>query len=423
MLIQFSFDNYKCFKEESILNFVASSFSEKYSRATKIGYAALKVLAVYGANASGKTKLFDAVNFMCRVVCPPKRDGKIPAFDYWQTKYDSFRLNNYSGKNESSFEMVFIIDDIQYRYGFTLNKDRILNEWLYEKESKEKYVFIREELKVNLNGNHINKKIFDMIKSAGMLSPVVPLISILSTFNDILCKKIVDWFDSIKIISVNDLKPFDLFDSEKKEQILPFIKAFDINIEDFLPHEIDIDTLPDKIKHFVKVDANNHIYDGVYTKHKVYDEHYEKIGYTNFILEKDESFGTFRLVGMARYIIDSLKNGSLLFIDEFDSGIHSYVVKAILEMFYKAPSSAQLVINTHNTSLLNSKDENKKNLLRKDQIYITNKNRYGESTLMPVTEYRDKLLSNIEKNYLDGNLTGVPSVDTDYLISIILEGK
>lgn len=146
----------------------------------------------------------------------------------------------------------------------------------------------------------------------------------------------------------------------------------------------------------MKVDANNHIYDGVYTKHKVYDEHYGKIGYTNFILEKDESFGTFRLVGMARYII---------------------------EMFYKAPSSAQLVINTHNTSLLNSKDENKKNLLRKDQIYITNKNRYGESTLMPVTEYRDKLLSNIEKNYLDGNLTGVPSVDTDYLKTYSYERK
>ena len=68
MLVQFSFDNYKCFKEETTLNFVASSFSEKCSHATKKGYSVLKVLTVYGANASGKTKLFDAVNFMRSVV-------------------------------------------------------------------------------------------------------------------------------------------------------------------------------------------------------------------------------------------------------------------------------------------------------------------------------------------------------------------
>lgn len=423
MLVQFSFDNYKCFKEESALNFVAYSFSEKYSHATKKGYSVLKVLAVYGANASGKTKLFDAVNFMRSVVCPPKRDGKIPVFDYWQTIYDSFRLNTYSSKNESSFEMVFIIDDVQYRYGFTLNKKSIVNEWLYQKKSREKSVFIRENLNVTLTGDHINGKILDMVTSAGMLSPVVPLISILSTFNDLLCKKIVDWFDGITVISANALKPFDLFDSEKKEQILPFIKAFDINIDDFSPHEVDIDTIPDKIKNIVKVEVNNRVYDGVHTKHKVYDEHYNRVGDINFVLEKDESFGTFRLVGMARHIIESLKNGHVLFVDEFDSGIHSFVVRTILDMFYKTQSTAQLVINTHNTSLLSSKDELGTPLLRKDQIYMTNKNRYGESTLMPMTEYKNNLRSSIERNYLEGNLTGVPSVDTDYLISYVREDR
>ena len=126
---------------------------------------------------------------------------------------------------------------------------------------------------------------------------------------------------------------------------------------------------------------------------------------------------------MARHIIESLKNGSTLFIDEFDGGIHSFVARAILEMFYNASSSAQLVINTHNASLLSSKDESGKSLLRKDQIYMTNKNRYGESTLMPITEYKNNLRSSIERNYLDGNLTGVPSVDADYLISFVQEDK
>lgn len=73
-------------------------------------------------------------------------------------------------------------------------------------------------MNVTLTGDHINSKILDMVRSANMLSPIVPLISILSTFNDVLCKKIVDWFDSITVISANDLKPFDLFDAEKKRR-------------------------------------------------------------------------------------------------------------------------------------------------------------------------------------------------------------
>lgn len=422
MLVQFTFNNYKCFKDETTINMVASNTLKKshYAYQTGLNYSLLKSLVFYGANASGKTKLFDALAFMRCVVCPPKRDDKVPVFDYWQTKYDAFRLNTYSGNQESMFEIVFILNDTQYRYGFSLVNTKILSEWLYVKKRRETPVFSREGTNVTINGNQISEKIFSAIKSAGMLSDVIPFISIMATFSDPLSKEIVNWVSNIVVISANDLKPVQLLDPDKKDSIVTFMKAFDINIEDLLPHEVEYDQIPEKIKFLIGDNkANGKLYDGFHTLHKVYNELYERVDSTKFSLEIDESFGTNRLLGMAWHIISSLRNGTLLLIDEFDSGIHSYIISKIISLYYKSSSTAQLIVNTHNTALLSAKDEEGQNLFKKDHVYVVNKNRYGESSVMPITDYSNDLRSNLEKYYLNGDITGVPYVETESLLNEI----
>lgn len=422
MLVQFTFNNYKCFKDETTINMVASNTLKKshYAYQTGLNYSLLKSLVFYGANASGKTKLFDALAFMRCVVCPPKRDDRVPVFDYWQTKYDVFRLNTYSGNQESMFEIVFILNDTQYRYGFSLVNTKILSEWLYVKKRRETPVFSREGTNVTINGNQISEKIFSAIKSAGMLSDVIPFISIMATFSDPLSKEIVNWVSNIVVISANDLKPVQLLDPDKKDSIVTFMKAFDINIEDLLPHEVEYDQIPEKIKFLIGDNkANGKLYDGFHTLHKVYNELYERVDSTKFSLEIDESFGTNRLLGMAWHIISSLRNGTLLLIDEFDSGIHSYIISKIISLYYKSSSTAQLIVNTHNTALLSAKDEEGQNLFKKDHVYVVNKNRYGESSVMPITDYSNDLRSNLEKYYLNGDITGVPYVETESLLNEI----
>lgn len=422
MLVQFTFNNYKCFKDETTINMVASGSLKKsqYAHPTGLGYSLLKSLVFYGANASGKTKLFDAVAFMRCVICPPKRDGKVPVFDFWQTKYDSFRLNTYSEKQESMFEMVFVLNNVQYRYGLSLDKTKILSEWLYVKKRRETLVFSREGIEVKVNGNQISEKIYSAIKSAGMLSDVIPFISIMATFSDPLSKEIVNWVSNIVVISANDLKPLQLLDPEKKNSIVSFMKAFDINIEDLLPHEIDYEQVPEKIKFLIGDNKpNGKLYDGFYTLHKVYNELYERVDSIKFSLELDESFGTNRLLGMAWHIISSLKNGTLLLIDEFDSGIHLYIILKIVSLFYKSDSTAQLIVNTHNTALLSAKDEDGHSIFKKDNVYVVNKNRYGESSVMPITDYSNDLRSNLEKYYLNGDITGVPYIETESLLNEI----
>jgi len=422
MLVQFTFNNYKCFKDETTINMVASGSLKKsyYAHSTGLNYSLLKSLVFYGANASGKTKLFDAFDFMRCVICPPKRDGKIPVFDFWQTKYDAFRLNTYSEKQESMFELVFVLNGIQYRYGFTLDRTKILSEWLYVKKRRETLVFSREGINVKINGNQISEKIYSAIKAAGMLSEVIPFVSIMATFSDPLSKEIVNWVSGMVVISANDLKPVQLLDPDKKDVIVSFMKAFDINIEDLQPHEVEYDQIPEKIKFLIGDNKpSGKFYDGFYTLHKVYNELYERVDSTKFSLEIDESFGTNRLLGMAWHIINSLKNGTLLLIDEFDSGIHSYIISKIVSLYYKCNSTAQLIVNTHNTTLLSAKDEEGQDLFKKGNVYVVNKNRYGESSVMPITDYSNDLRSNLEKYYLNGDITGVPYVETESLLNKI----
>lgn len=424
MLVQFSFSNFKCFKDENVLNLISSGGKnyQKYSVKTPFKYSILKTLSVYGANASGKSKLFDAFKFMKVVICPPKRDKKIPVFDYWQTKYDPFRLDTDSKEKTSFFEAIFVLNSIQYRYGFELNAERITSEWLYRKEKREVEVLSRNEnLKTHVNQKYISTKIAENITSAEMISETVPFLSVLSTFSDPLCKSIVDWFESIAVISANDIRAITpLTDSDKASTIVGFLKAFDFNIEGLSLHEISFDDIPEKIRAIIDVkEPKGAFYDGINTTHIVYDNLYERDSTTLFSLESDESFGTNRLFHLSWPIISAIRNGYTIMIDEIDSGIHPSIVKTIINIFTHCCSTAQLIFNTHNASLLNSRDDDDLLLLRKDQIYLVNKNRYGEAMVKPATDFESDLRSNIEKMYLEGKITGTPYVDTDALLKIM----
>ena len=435
MLVSFSFGNYKSFKDENKISLVAelADTNNEYSVSTSFEYSVLKTTAVYGANASGKSKLFDAIAFLRSIVCPPRNAKKIPAFDFWKGKYDPFRLSTKSIEKPSFFEAVFILNDIQYRYGIELNANGILEEWLYRKNERETLILSRKvdadgNLKMKIGKAYINAKVYASVVGAGMVSPEVPLLTILSTFNDTLSREIVQWFGQMKIISANEMvAPIDaLMNEENKKEIIDFMRAFDFNIEDFSMHEINPDAIPEKIRSIIGEDAlKRPVYDGVSTTHRLYNEEYEKVGTRQFMMEVDESFGTNRLLRLSWSILCALKEGKTLLIDEIDSGLHPFIVSSIIKLFYQTTNRAQLIVNTQNTSLLaysigyedNNKD--KKYLFRKDQIYIVNKNRYGESNVYPITYFQRNIRTNIEKMYLDGRLTGVPYVELDNILDLI----
>lgn len=435
MLVNFSFGNFKSFKDENSISFVAgvSDPDNEYTIPTRYKFSVMRSTAIYGANASGKSKLFEAIAFLKSLVCPPHINNKVPSFSFWKNHYDPFRLSIQSVDAPSFFEAVFIQDDILYRYGVELNSTTILDEWLYRKENRETLILSRKmedngKLSTKIGKSYINEKIYNNIIEANMVSPEAPLLTTLAIFNDTLCREITDMFSNIAIISANEMRaPVEaLMDEESKKEIIKFIRAFDFNIEDFAMHEISLDAVPEKIRGIIGEDAlKGPLYDGVSTIHRLYNEYYEKVGTRSFMMEIDESFGTNRLFRLSWPILQALKHGYTLLIDEVDSGLHPFIASAIIRIFYAAGNDAQLIVNTQSSSLLtypigykdNGKD--KKYLFRKDQIYVVNKNRYGESTVCPITDFKRNIRSDMEKMYLDGQFTGVPYIDVDNIIAQI----
>ncbi len=435
MLVSFSFGNYKCFKDENRISFVSdlTDANNEYSVPTSYKYSVLKTTAIYGANASGKSKLFEAVALLKNLICPPTDNNGIPTFNFWKRGYDTFRLSTESTKLPSFFEAVFILNGIQYCYGVELNANEILKEWLYRKCERETPILSRKANKngmpqMKIGNKYINAKVFNNIVSAGMISSDVPLLTILATFNDSLSKEIVKKFGRINIVSANGMMlPIKALNNENsKKEIVDFMQALDFNIENLSVNEIALEVIPDKIRSIIDKDAlKGLLYNGVSTTHKLYNELYEKIGTSQFMMEVDESFGTNRLLRLSWPILQALKEGETLLIDEIDSGLHPFIVSSIIRMFYHTKNEAQLIVNTQDTSLLaypigyeeNKKD--KKYLLRKDQIYIVNKNRYGESNVYSISSIQQNIRTNIEKLYLDGRLTGVPYVEFDNILDLI----
>lgn len=414
MLVQFRFNNYKCFKDETVFNVVASNYyREKMENLIQVPqYALLRTAAVYGANASGKTKLFQAFNFMREVVLTSADTQS----NNWQKSYAPFLLDTYSADQPSVFEVVFLMDDIQYRYGFELNGERIIAEWLFRKRSKEiKVLEFDGGPSVYYNEKYINRKIINNLEDAKMFRANSLIISSLSLWNDALSLNILNWFRRNNIISasLNTMAPRILTALElpkMKAKMIEFLRSADLGIFDVTPNEISIEDLPDEIKRMLPEDAiNGPIVSGISISHKRYDKQHLPAGYVKLSLEKDESYGTYRFLSLAGPIIHALETGSVLWIDEIDNGLHYDLVRALVSLFQDEKinvHNAQLIINTHNISLIDDAD-----LFRRDQIFIVKKNRYGEANLIPVSDFSLRESAKVGKLYREGRFGGVPYLE------------
>jgi len=432
---------------------------EVYSHDTRFGYRVLRAAAVYGANASGKSKLFEAFNYLKLLLSGNKdKNGQYQ----WKGRYDTFRLSTETCDKPIAFELVFVLDDNQYRYGIAVYKETINEEYLYVKENiRESCVFVRNNDNTIKYNSRFGRK-GNMLIRNNFIKIDVPFLTILNDSNDDLGNRIMEYINHIIVISSTELPDIAKHvindDLGVKSFVLKFLKNFDISIDDISAHEISVDEIPQKIKSMIGEDnLDGKWFDGVNTSHKVYNEDHEVSGKTNLIMERDESYGTNKLFNISLPLIMAIKMNSPILIDEFDSGIHPNILKELISMFYLPENKAQLIINTQNSSLMAAelpsayepedgfddyiKDnfdnwdwerplvaESKTkfephNLFYTDQVYFVSKNRYGESSLTPLSDYKGEkdLRSNLERLYLDNRLEGTPMINTDKLINLIKE--
>ena len=420
MLIQFTVKNYKTFRETATLSLVASNYDKITNEVDNVAYLdkfkmrLLKSAVVYGANASGKTKFFEAFNFMRNFVSKSYQNS----LNNDEIQVDPFRLNTETENSSSLFEIMCLYNDVIYRYGFEVNKKEVLSEWLYYKPKKiETNLFYREGNDIIFNKSQFPKA--NVIQKEDMLEKNVLLLSLAASIKDNLAKSMLNMFSEMNILSGINNKGYKGFTisqvdkGEQKDKILNFLRSFDLSIRSIDLEKVNVDELPDnipddirgKIQELIKEKGTGTLISDILTYHRKYGDNKEYIEDVSFSLDEDESSGTNKLFSLAGPLIDKLENGGVLFIDELDSKLHPLLVERIIQLFNSKelnPKNAQLIVNTHNTNILARK------ILRRDQIWFTDKNRYGEAMLYSLADYKTRKKEAYEENYIQGKYGAIP---------------
>jgi|Laugrespbdmm15sd_2_1035082.scaffolds.fasta_scaffold01610_4 AAA15 family ATPase/GTPase len=422
MLIQFSVRNFRTFKEKATLSLIASNYdketreTENISDSNIYNLRILKSAVIYGANASGKSKFIEALMFMKNFAINSSKESQKGE----EIDVEPFKLNNESEKQPSEFEVIFLYKKEMFRYGFEVDKDKIVSEWLYHKpKTKEVEIFYRDLQKFETHSRNFPKGATlvreDLIRNNALL------LSVAAQFNDATCENIIEWFKNLKTISGLKEDGYQGYtmgktkDPKHKERILELLKAADLGIQDIKLEMLDITKLPQEMPKELreiilkksKEDKTEFVTD-ILTTHKKFDNSKKHIGNTSFSLDDDESFGTRKFFALTGPVLDAIENGYTLVVDELDSKLHPNLVCKIVSLFNSQklnPKNAQLIFNTHDTNLLSS------GLFRKDQVWFTEKDKYGEAKLFSLADFKsDTVRKNeaFEDNYIRGKYGAVP---------------
>lgn len=378
----------------------------------------LKSAVVYGANASGKSKFFEALMFMKHFVIAGSKDSQKGD----EIEVEPFGLSSESEESPTEFEVVFTHKDVMYRYGFEANKQKIVSEWLYYKpKTKEIELFYRDGDQFETHERKFTKGAIAV--QQGIVRDNALLLPYAAQYNDDTSFEVIGWFKDLKTISGLSESGFRGFtmsrteDPVHKAKILDLLKAADLGIQDIKLQKLDIDELPkempkelrDKIIRKITEEKAEFISD-VLTSHKKYDSSRRAIGTVSFSLDDDESSGTRKFFALTGPILDVLENGYTLLVDELDSKLHPNLVCKLVALFNSKESNsknAQLIFNTHDTNLLSS------GLFRRDQIWFTEKNKFGEAKLYSLADFKSdevRKTESFEENYIRGKYGAVPSL-------------
>lgn len=418
MLVEFSVSNYLSFKDKTTVSLLASSIKEHRDSNifSQVKYDLLRGAILYGANASGKSNFIKAMSTMRRLV--------LYSFDKSSAEVlgiTPFLLSTETEKAPSIFEVVFLVDDIRYRYGFEVDDKAIHAEWLYEAvKQTEKPLFVREK-----DGIQVMERAFPEGKDLEERTRDNALfLAVVDQFNGKTAKKIMQWFNSL--ITVSGLSHEDykgvtfslLEDKTTRPLLLDFYKKLDLGFDDittdktvFDPKELP-DDIPESVVKQLVTDLQDSFRIDIRTVHKKYNSKNKPVGNVEFDMRSQESSGTNKLFNISGPVFDVLNNGGVLVVDELDASLHPLLTLAITKLFNSAEfnrKNAQLIFATHDTNLLNYGN------YRRDQIYFMEKNAYGVSEMYSLVEYKEEGKTirkdrSFEKDYIEGRYGAVPFI-------------
>lgn len=417
MLLSFTVENFRSFKESKTFSMKAASIQEhkEFVRESE-GSKLLPVAAVYGANSSGKSNLLSALKTMKNTLLSSVKTNPTE-----KLKTDTFKLDEEYPQKPTLFDVVFSTNGTTYRYGFEYTETSITGEWLYTvNNDREKNLFIRNSEGIGISKDFPEGKDKEEATAENRL-----FLSLVAQLNGKTSLAVMKWFEDLRIISGvydSSFKDYSfkyLFADNPQSQLAQtFVNSMDLGFTSLRKDE-------SKEKEYDLSNTNNkNILDRVFEKYML-NWPALKIQTGHKVLLKDGSFteaffpndemeseGTKKIINMSGPIVDSIINGGIIVVDEFDAKLHPLLTKKIIDIFNSPetnPYNAQLIFATHDTNLLSNK------IFRRDQIWFAEKNREDESTdIYPLSEIKeqngDKIRNDrvYEKDYINGKYGAIP---------------
>lgn len=416
MILSFSVENYKSVGEKQTLKMTALKNDEHEEILIKSNDLELvSSVAIYGGNNTGKSNLISAMSFI-----PFLLSFSTKAMPNWKIPVIPFKFSNEYVSKPSSFEVTFIEESIKYVYGFSINPEKVLEEYLYYyPNAKQTLVFERSDNDYkfgtkfkfdDLKEKTIKNKLFLTSAASWNTNETTK-----SAYTYLAEKFIVNTKNEVNLQWINyTIDKFLEEQGKTKEKILNIMKSVgNEHLSEIIVSKTPAtlsaaDLPPDLPSELKKMMIEN---PGFKTEIKI-NHNYDNNIYQTDISEESEGFN--KMFAISGPLADILENGKVLVFDELETSLHPKLLEFIIKLFHDKktnPNNAQLIFTTHSTEILNL------DLFRRDQIYFVEKKDSGMTNLYPLISLKNiKKDENIRKGYLVGKYGDIPS----YNINIFL---
>jgi uncharacterized protein len=424
MLLRFGVKNHLSIRDYQELSCVASAGYDDLNHTLWVEGLRQKekeflpVLAVYGANAAGKSNLLDAINFFALAI-------KRSYFDWGELKslpHRYFSLDTDSKNSESLYDCDVIIEGIRYQYGFALTSAAILKEWLYAYPKGIRNILFQrdftESSEADIYFGPSLKKVTDVWKAIAKNRLVLTLSAAGRPENthDQLTPIFRYFQEHFNSVQIRAEKPELLLADEIEAKNLTNKLSAALKIADFgiVGIELESTPIPDETKKF-----NLELADLIKARlpgvafalpersedRRIHFRHAGSGGQTYLVGYGDESSGTQYFMQLLVPVIAALETGATLVVDEITTNLHTKLSEKILTLFTSRETNktgAQFLFSTHDTNLLS------RELLRRDEIWFSEKDLEGATIVYPLSDFKTRKSDNIEKGYLQGRFGAIP---------------
>jgi AAA15 family ATPase/GTPase len=430
MLLRFGVSNNLSIRDYQELSLVATSLKDpmegllRMVEKSEVGdkeRAAVPVVAIYGANAAGKSTILRALNFYVSTI----QNSHTSRTSRVGTAYQPFLLDDESREQPSRYDADFIIEGMRYHYGFVLDGKIINEEWLYSFPPEGQ----RQARSILFHRDSTEKSPYYFGKS---LKGDNKIIAKLTRDNSLFLSsgaqnahpqlsKIYDYFKlgfSHRLNLLSDdtqigkqMHTYFSADDKQRAKAMNFMKAADIGISDihFSPKSYDekAKLMFGEFEQFIQkhIEIDSSVFKTAMERTEATISHAGANSKKYEIEIEKESSGTKALFQLLGPVFTKLERGGVLIVDELNVALHPLVSQELIKLFSNPqtnPGQAQLIFTTHDTSILTA------GLLRRDQIWFVEKDSEGSTVLYALSSIKIRKSDNFEKGYIEGRFGAIP---------------